>query len=860
MWPQHFTADELFDALAPPKRTNFTGEYQRFLCSDFAAHIPPNKMVCALEWAKTHLTKAHVEHGPLSTAALSVVAAGMKSFHDAEVCGRIARILVKLATVPIPDLQVMSKLSANCEARNAIGRLAIRTVPDPGTVHRLIHYGLFDESDVTFFLNELESTSASDQRERIAFLIAALLYGVPWFDFALIERVFAVAAANPILAAALKPVVCPVELGSEDAEYQKAQYKSAQRNQNPKSRPAISPNIDDAIAGVDRGETIAFLRICGCLPGTSWSREFPDRSWSPAEEVLPGWERLTSVAQAKVIRSAEMYLNGCCPANESWIDISEHWYIVACGYWALRVLVQTVPEVLEKLTPDVWYAWMPSVFGDPYVPGDLDAVQTVLLKTAYLRAPTRFREVLARLIDAQQKTRADIFILDRTTPVWGDEVAALLLSRLREGSLSSRAFRQILHSLLLGGNLAARQIATDIVASAASAAAEDLDKPIEAALELVNHEPSGTWKLLWPVAQKNTELAERLLSRYAVDPYSAESTKLIDGLTENQLAEVQIWLALRKSEQIESDQIAGSSPRIGGFAGIPSNRGWYWLSVVVMNALIQRGTPESIEAIRRIDDKFPDEKLKRVEQAAREVIREKTWKPLSPAELIDFVCAPRAPAGEIGEKPVSKPAAAPPVTDTLRQFKKAGEMWFLQFDGVGIPVTVRDRVGMAYIALLLRSPGSSFRCLELQAIVRGGPKRTPRMDHGDKAALHDDESCEYEILDPRTRREYKERLKSIEQELDKADANIDIGKVERLRREKDAIIEEIKALTTIHGSGRKFSTPREKARKAVSRAISNAFDAIERRHELLAQHRGAESRRAHPAATTVTALHGKRNS
>jgi hypothetical protein len=63
---------------------------------------------------------------------------------------------------------------------------------------------------------------------------------------------------------------------------------------------------------------------------------------------------------------------------------------------------------------------------------------------------------------------------------------------------------------------------------------------------------------------------------------------------------------------------------------------------VLTNALIARHPPAAIDAIQRIDEKAPDKKLKRVEHAAQEVLRQKTWEPLSATELIDLVTAQRS--------------------------------------------------------------------------------------------------------------------------------------------------------------------------------------------------------------------------
>ena len=57
-----------------------------------------------------------------------------------------------------------------------------------------------------------------------------------------------------------------------------------------------------------------------------------------------------------------------------------------------------------------------------------------------------------------------------------------------------------------------------------------------------------------------------------------------------------------------------------------------------------------------------------------------------------------------------------PVPPIQRYFRKVGETWSVYFDGK--PVTITHKLGMTYICELLRSPGRSLRCLELQTSIR----------------------------------------------------------------------------------------------------------------------------------------------
>jgi hypothetical protein len=70
---------------------------------------------------------------------------------------------------------------------------------------------------------------------------------------------------------------------------------------------------------------------------------------------------------------------------------------------------------------------------------------------------------------------------------------------------------------------------------------------------------------------------------------------------------------------------------------ITSDDRWQRLGEALYNNLIQRGTPAATEAIRKINQAFPNENLDRVERIAEEFARQKTWTPFPPSDLLALV-------------------------------------------------------------------------------------------------------------------------------------------------------------------------------------------------------------------------------
>jgi len=262
----------------------------------------------------------------------------------------------------------------------------------------------------------------------------------------------------------------------------------------------------------------------------------------------------------------------------------------------------------------------------------------------------------------------------------------LLRAKLQDEKLQPHAYCSVLEALIAAGDEEAAGIARDLVTSAANSAPEAIEKPLQAAFVLLQGDPPRGWEVVWPTCQSNAAFAEALFSRFATDPYSLATTRLVTGVGETELAELQIWLYQHHLKQDEDDGAHHLGPRAGGFTMITSNRGWHSLSMVVMSNLIERGTPAAREAIHEIKEAAPEVNLDRAEKAAEEVVRQKTWEPLSPSELIDLVTVgPVAqesptPVPLVATPPQSEPAAAPGVESRLAakqqaKRKKIGSAW-----------------------------------------------------------------------------------------------------------------------------------------------------------------------------------------
>ena len=168
---------------------------------------------------------------------------------------------------------------------------------------------------------------------------------------------------------------------------------------------------------------------------------------------------------------------------------------------------------------------------------------------------------------------------------------------------------------------------------------------------------------------------------------------------------------------------------------------------------------------------------------------------------------------------IGSPPKAPPRVELTTD----GERWTIRYRAPAFQL--RDGKGLRYINHLLQRPGDEIHVADLVAAVEGraGEPAAPLGDTG-------------EVLDPRARAEYRERLTDLEQELEEARAQNDASRVEKLSGEIEFVKGELSAAYGLGGRARRGGDVTERIRKAVTNRIRDAIAQIERCDPELAEH------------------------
>jgi len=169
-------------------------------------------------------------------------------------------------------------------------------------------------------------------------------------------------------------------------------------------------------------------------------------------------------------------------------------------------------------------------------------------------------------------------------------------------------------------------------------------------------------------------------------------------------------------------------------------------------------------------------------------------------------------------------------------FRREGEYWTMAYGG--LTCRVRDTKGLTYVAFLLQRPGELFHVSEIVRVAgpadeaTGRPITSAERSLNKRAGLGDAGT----VLDAQARAEYRQRLTDLQDELEEAKTNCDIGRTERLEREIDFLTQELAGAVGLGGRDRRVGSHTERARVNVTRSIARTVEKIAEHHQPLADH------------------------
>jgi|TARA_B100001971_G_scaffold120635_1_gene111055 DNA-binding cell septation regulator SpoVG len=185
-------------------------------------------------------------------------------------------------------------------------------------------------------------------------------------------------------------------------------------------------------------------------------------------------------------------------------------------------------------------------------------------------------------------------------------------------------------------------------------------------------------------------------------------------------------------------------------------------------------------------------------------------------------------------------------------FIKKADYWIIAFEGKTIPLEVKGNVGLEYIARFLNNPNREYEAHKLRDMIeninpqdsRDAIKYAPTNKDGEKEDTEelptDDARNKMDgvdvVLDSKAREEYEKELRELNEGLQRAKTNNDLGQKDEIQKDINLIKKQMSADYGLKGHPRMFGNINETARKAISNSVNRVYKKLEKEHEPIWKH------------------------
>lgn len=625
------TAAELFTTLTYPKNEHLIGGYDSFLSSDFVQQVQPADLPVALKWCES-LGPRH--NMPLSVErALDAVITRAWDFLDAPGVedSFVQVVLNRLSQFEgLTEDRQASLFDTDAQKRLRVLEAAVRrlTKPEDAPILAQTHTPLAIGQDVPWLLGRLLA-EASPAAQMAWAKLTWSVYNRHSSEH--LDAIFEACMKCSVLAEVFTPLFQPVMLDSPDAQKARAFHREQSKwqqqleeRQRQNAPEAVLQRALAALAEYEAGNMRAWPIVTEAM--TSDSSSGHPSLQNTDMTASPAWQQVEAETRPRFMQAAHSYVLTIDPDTPTAFSNAAGDEPVLAGYKALRLLFQTATDLLATLPSAVWarWAWVVLVYPLSSGYGD-DEIPRALVSTAYQHAPAAVLLHLGRRVDEEDSQDRHIFVLARMRACWDERLSAFLLNKAREPKRSPGGLSTILDTLLAYGVTEAKTYAESLLTPPPET--EDADPiALAMALLLMTHAQNESWPVIWTRMTQDIEFGRKLVESAAA-AHSRQVEDLIRRLTEQQIADLYVWLVSQYPPT--EDPVEYKFHQIS-----PRESVGHWRNALV-SQLAERGTRTSYEALRGLMERLPNSLQLRwlLLQAHRATLRS-TWQQPSPEEIL----------------------------------------------------------------------------------------------------------------------------------------------------------------------------------------------------------------------------------
>jgi hypothetical protein len=634
LWPDAWTAEEVFSSLTAPKQNNLYGAYASFLTSTLLDGLTKDHLPAALAWLRRQRTRNELP-SPLEQVSDCVMKLAWENLDEEGVAEPFSEVVADRlrnhdTLFGTSQHAFRDWLITDATRRRRLVMRLVLLLPEEEA--RLIAWrvpGVGRGEDFLWLLAQLES--CTDKRVRARWL-RQLVLGFDVSDQIHLQAVHAATDSNPSLAAAFSGFVNPVELSSLEASRQREafeQHEQAERELHEmNSRAAVASPTErvlNRLQQCEAGNQNAWWRL-----NLEMTLEIGSTHWGDELEgdltALPGWEASDEGLRERIVASARRYLEEADPQTTQWLG-QDVWHRgAAAGYRAFLLLLQERPEALQEFDVGTWNKWVAALLAYPTA-GTLShsSLYQELLRQAYAKAGQEMIRALLVLIEHENDQSEYLTVTDKVSWCTDPTLMAALYDKCQDEKLKPGFVSTLLGFLLERNHPDAHSLATSLVRiPPPPTEGRERNLALGAAAALLRHAGDGGWKTVWPAFQADRQFGRDVVS--AISPNSDVHGHLVSRrLTEEDLGDLYLWLTETYPESVRDEAVTWLGP--SDFAS-------EWRHGIHSH-LQTCGTEKSCEVLARLMRALPQQtSLKWVLQNAREATRQRNWKPADPDHIL----------------------------------------------------------------------------------------------------------------------------------------------------------------------------------------------------------------------------------
>lgn len=633
LWPNHLMPEELFALLSKPTNTSYIGRYSVFLRYDLPNGLGKEHVLPGISWLReVRLTYDDHYFHPLRDAIISTA---LVNIQDSDIRGP----LIDYFSARTNDLslylhesraKMANYLSTNPALRNLfltdyLSRpTTVKNMPLSGwTLASFL--GLVDK-DIPWLIDQVKSSVDLRMKNLRAGLIPYVFRPESslWNDLLIRECAVCEELRNE-----MNLWLEAVDLNSEMAEQARRNIHILKAREEPDIKTVEKDKlsqINSCVAQLKGGDFFAWCKL-----GYWFSFEIMDQRFVQYEhtaDITSGhfWKTMDDFDKEQIISAIPAYINQVNPEKQDKIA----W----AGYKGLALLQRMDPEKIDQIDGAAWAKWSYFILSYSHVwPIDGDEHHNALLKLVYGKAPAQFLDDIKKIL--QKEIPTEITSHKQLKSILDERVVSLMIELFDEQGISSSAFGDLLSFLLDAKRKEAYRYCEDVLEQIADGAVAEFDKcMIVAAAELIIRRPRYCWAKLNLVDGVNEVLAKELIEVMAVRTgYRQPNYFAKLDLDNDDQAKLYVWLATKYPEEEDPIHIGGYTPRARDYIVDAKNE--------ILNGLSNAGTNDALNAIKLICQKLPQyDWLRRVYLRAREEVLRKSWVPVSPEQLNEWVAQP----------------------------------------------------------------------------------------------------------------------------------------------------------------------------------------------------------------------------